>query len=789
MKRLPECLLIVLFVACGADALAQGSAASAAGGDLYPAMATDQRSSLPRINPRELLPRNWFGSAGSEPAIPKPAPANSQAPKVAASGSAQSRLLRDIQRTEGLPVASDYEGRRPPARAGSALSTDAPASGAEAATAASTNARLARSIAAEAASALAATPAPRRAPLADDDIAPLVAGTNLLPYGDAAEPAPLLNEASAPAADGVTPIEAESPASDAVEAPTVEAPVASNAPRVVESPFAESDSGRVSVASKPSNPTKLPLFIGNRYSTTTSTVGAKEPKSDANLAAGPLSAGAAPTPSAAAAKPEPVEDDLLLTQRMPVLVSKVAGPRTITVGREATYRVLLANRGDIAADQVVTQISVPDGAEVVGAQSADGVVDLTGSAEPGVFTWRANRLAAGAVIKLDLQLIARTGEPIELGVNHSHQPLNGHTMVEVQEPKLALAIVGPDEVLYGKPQLFRLTISNPGTGSAENVTLHLTPPGGDTTRQTSHEFGLIGAGDDRTVEIELTAREAGQLAVNATADADGDVSAQLTKEVFCRKPELAIDWRGPADRYAGAPSVYYFRVRNPGTAPAPDVVLDVELPAGFEVLADEATPGVKNGRLAYRLGALPAGEERVFELHGVMRQAGENTFVLSAAGADETRSEPVTALTEVIALADLKLDVLDPKGPIATDQEVTYEVRITNRGSCDAHDVRVVGLFSEGIEPHHVDGSVSDIKDGRVDFATIDRLSAGEQLVFKIHARAYEEGTHLFRAEVLCRDLDIKLAAEETTRFFLDEAINVARDGYSNGPASPLFPR
>ena len=57
----------------------------------------------------------------------------------------------------------------------------------------------------------------------------------------------------------------------------------------------------------------------------------------------------------------------------------------------------------------------------------------------------------------------------------------------------------------------------------------------------------------------------------------------------------------------------------------------------------------------------------------------------------------------------------------------------------------------------------------------------GADRVFTIYARAHEEGTHLFRAEVLCRDLDIKLAAEETTRFFQDDALSVAGDPVSGG--------
>ena len=48
-------------------------------------------------------------------------------------------------------------------------------------------------------------------------------------------------------------------------------------------------------------------------------------------------------------------------------------------------------------------------------------------------------------------------------------------------------------------------------------------------------------------------------------------------------------------------------------------------------------------------------------------------------------------------------------------------------------------------------------------------LTPGSETVFKIHAKATASGTHVFRAEVACQELDVKLAAEETTRFFTEE--------------------
>jgi hypothetical protein len=98
-----------------------------------------------------------------------------------------------------------------------------------------------------------------------------------------------------------------------------------------------------------------------------------------------------------------------------------------------------------------------------------------------------------------------------------------------------------------------------------------------------------------------------------------------------------------------------------------------------------------------------------------------------------------------------------------------YEIHVRNRGLTAARGVNVVAMFSQGIEPSHVEGGQHAIRDGRVTFRTIDSLPAGAEAVYRIHAQATAPGTHLFRAEVICDDLEIKLSAEETTRFFVEE--------------------
>ncbi len=299
------------------------------------------------------------------------------------------------------------------------------------------------------------------------------------------------------------------------------------------------------------------------------------------------------------------ERDVLQTSQQPVIVSHVEGPRSILVGREATYQVTLENTSDTSASNLLANINVPEWAELVDAMSTSGVVKRSDQgANAGALEWKLSKLAPHSSQALRLRLIPRSGRPLQLGIRWSQAPVESQTIVEVQEPKLELTISGPKEVRYGKPQRYRLTLSNPGTGLTEQVSLRLTPPGGDPQSATTQKIGDLKPGEVKDIDLELTAREAGELLIQADAYADGGLKVETTKTVLCRKPELKVDWRGPDKKYAGTVAAYYFRVRNPGTAATEPVDMSVKLPVGAEfVSASEGysintSTGVVSWRLA-----------------------------------------------------------------------------------------------------------------------------------------------------------------------------------------------
>lgn len=539
---------------------------------------------------------------------------------------------------------------------------------------------------------------------------------------------------------------------------------------VTPTPITNSASGRIAVGGGVESQEAAKAFA--------TTPSAPSVTSPTALNAAPVAPRGALTGQAAEARREsfakadgeyPSGPGVLVTNQAPAITSDIRGPKQIAIGREATYRIRLQNQGACGADAVVATVRIPSWAEVVNTASTNGAVRQTATDDSAtLLQWQIPRLDAQSAETMSVDLIPRASRPMELGVTWTHDPVNTRTIVEVQEPKLQLEVTGPDEVLYGKSHVYRLTLSNPGTGVAENVRIQLMPPGGGAEAVSTFEVGNLAPGASKTAEVELTAREAGKLSVQAVAMAEGNLKSEAAKELFCRKPELEVDWRGPETQYAGTDATYFFRVRNPGTAAADDVAVTVNLPAGAEfVSASEGHVFDKTNRaIAWRVGSLGPGDDCYMELRCKVSTPGENKVAVTAATATGDLSDNKQGITKVIALADLKLEVGDPSGPVAVGEEAVYEIRVRNRGASTAEDVNVVGLFSAGLEPDVVDGGPYTVSDGRVAFRTISKLPAGQEIQLQIRARATEAGTHVFRAEVLCRDLEIKLAAEETTRFY-----------------------
>jgi uncharacterized repeat protein (TIGR01451 family) len=473
---------------------------------------------------------------------------------------------------------------------------------------------------------------------------------------------------------------------------------------------------------------------------------------------------------------------LIATRQSPQISVETSGPRTITVGKEANYEILLKNTGDLAASDVSVTVRIPDFAELTGSKATSGTSENgTPTENPtasGSYTveWRVPRVEAHARETLSLRIIPRKSLPFELGVAWQVSPVSSQTIVEVQEPKLALSLAGATEVLYGSTKVYKLSLSNPGTGDAENVMLHLSPLSDPNAAMTKHHIGTIPAGDSKVIEVEMTARQAGKLVIRAQAKADNGLTAEISEEITVRRAALAVNVDGSKSKYTGTTAAYTIHVSNTGDAPAEAVQIAAQIPTGAKFIS--ATNGqfsADSGKVVWTVPAIRAGGEIELECKCLLMSPGVNQVSVTAT-ANTDLSATAAAQTQVEALADLKLVVNEPRGPLPLGEEVVYEIMIKNHGSKSAERVYVVAFFEEGIDPTSATGTASEIGSGDVRFAPVATLAPGSTATFKIKAMPKQAGNLAFRAEAVCEADGSKQAQQCTVLYYGEEGINQPKE-------------
>ena len=139
--------------------------------------------------------------------------------------------------------------------------------------------------------------------------------------------------------------------------------------------------------------------------------------------------------------------NVLINRQSPQLSVETVGPRTILIGKEAAYKVVLKNSGDAAAQDVVVNVKIPEWTDLAGTQATYGTTRMP-TTEGETFQWRLPKLDAHGKEALTLRLVPRKGRAFDLAVQFTFTPVAAQTLVDVQDPKLAMNIAGPDEVSY-----------------------------------------------------------------------------------------------------------------------------------------------------------------------------------------------------------------------------------------------------------------------------------------------------------------------------------------------------
>lgn len=456
-------------------------------------------------------------------------------------------------------------------------------------------------------------------------------------------------------------------------------------------------------------------------------------------------------------------DQTTISMSGPSLRVETVGPRSISLNKTAAYEIRVTNAGSSEARGVNVAANFPAYIELMSARPSTGTHDHNPADEEARLKWRIESLPAGKAETVIVNLTPRQAQLFDLQISWATDPVRGFASVEVTEPKLEMKIAGPADVMYGEKAIYTVTIRNPGTGIAENVDIMLSEQLGGQ-RAT---VGNIMPNSERSFEVELVPGEAGNLLLEAFAKAD-NLEHSVAKEIMVRRANLEVITTGPPALYAGTTCTYSLTIRNTGDSIARDVIAATVLPAGATYVSGiEGAEQVESG-LRWNLGSVEAGTERSYQIVCTLNQPGNLRLEAGVRGSGDLAATNVVN-TRVEALADLVLSVEDPKGPLPINQDMSYTVRVKNRGSKAALNVQLAMQFSEGIEPIAATGSEFQIEPGQISFKEISQIEIDQEIVIKVTAKASQAGNMRFRAVLNSSDPKTEELAQGTTKFFGSE--------------------
>ncbi len=416
---------------------------------------------------------------------------------------------------------------------------------------------------------------------------------------------------------------------------------------------------------------------------------------------------------------------------------RVTGPAQtqVPVGSEATFEIVLLNRGTRSLTGVEIRDRLDPGLEHPQAESDLGLYRLLGDVPPGEKRVKVTlRVSRPGQLCQNIEIRSRETAPVTaraciVGVAAAAPsgPSGGWPSGvpagpprQTSPPTLPISVqkLGPRQpLLVGETARFTIEVVNNGTTDLRGIKV---------IDRTDPALMPTLASDGHRIEnqalvwsIDLAAGRSSKLEVHCTCQTPASTCNRVTvllpdgrqvEDQACVEVRAATPPAARVDSMPSTPSVN----QQPANQPSEQQGPPVNLPSGPP---SNATPG----------------------------SAGE----------------------------PLSLSVVGLRNPVATGKELTYEIRVTNAGTAAAKAVSVTGTVPEGMKVVPLGttappGPRFRVDDGNrvVRFGTIDTLAAGESLTYRVRVQANQAGQYRFKVELRSPDLTKTIVEEATTEVF-----------------------
>jgi uncharacterized repeat protein (TIGR01451 family) len=447
-----------------------------------------------------------------------------------------------------------------------------------------------------------------------------------------------------------------------------------------------------------------------------------------------------------------------------VLVEK-RGPESVMLGQPISYEIIVRNIGPVPVFQVRVEDELPAGARYLG---GDPPPEAAGER----MTWTLGTLEPNAERKLRVDMMP-AGEGEQRSSATVTFSVAAGLRTQVVRPQLNLAMTGPEQAQVGDPVAFQITVSNPGSGPVKGLVLRDKLPAGLRHQQgpvVEAELGTLGPGETRSVTLRTAATAGGTQLNEIVASAEGGLETSARAAVNIVEASLRVQRSGPAKCHVRSELNCEVEVANPGSAPAAGVVVMDTLPPGLDFLS--ATDGGQyeptTRTIRWQVGSLTANGKRTLNYRVKANAVGEQSDKVVAQGERGLEAKGEGTVT-VEGVAALMLEVIDVEGPSEVGAEMTYEVRVVNRGTVPCTNVQLQATVPDGLQPRDATGPAAYHVGGQqVTFDAMPRLASKADAVFRVRVRAMQPGDFRFRAQVSCDQIRSAMYKEEFSHVYKD---------------------
>ncbi|MDR0328512.1 MAG: DUF11 domain-containing protein, partial [Planctomycetaceae bacterium] len=377
----------------------------------------------------------------------------------------------------------------------------------------------------------------------------------------------------------------------------------------------------------------------------------------------------------------------------PHLALQKVMPEEVVLEQPATIKTVIQNVGNSVAKNVTITDRIPQGTRLL------ATIPEADRARNGELRWTVGNLDPNVQFIIEMKVLPlREGEIGSVAsVNYSGE-VSGR--IAVTRPMLKVDVRAPSDVKLGEVAQIEITVSNPGTATAMNIVLEERIPEGLYHRdgRVMQHTGItsLKPRESKKLTLPLLCVGAGNLVNHVVVTADGNLSVEEKTTIRASAPVLDLEIVGAKTRFLERKSDYRLVVANKGNASAHSVALELALPAAVQFVSTNQNGVYESSShsIHWALEELPPQEAGEIELVVRPVEKGDHTLRFIGTGENNLKAE-VTQPVSIDGIPALTFEIVGDSNLVEMGKDVTYEIRVANRGTKAAENVKVRVALAE----------------------------------------------------------------------------------------------